>query len=93
MELLYKFERPQYVQLLSDYPKVSMSEIYGVEHLLRLFVRLSDLLSFTKLDGSSIEIIESSISDFLCFLEMNLNSFHGDYIPVTQEYMRRMTYS
>ena len=93
MELLYRFERPQYVQLLNDYPKKSMSEIYGIEHLLRLFVKLSELLCFTKLDASSVEILESSISEILCFLEVNLNSFYGDYTPVTQEYVRRMTYS
>ena len=93
MELLYKFERSQYVQLLVDYPHKAMSEIYGIEHLLRLFVKLSGLLSFTKLDGSSVDILESYISEILCFLEVNLNSFHGDYTPVSQEYVRRMTCS
>ena len=35
--LLYKHERNQYVQILKSKPAARMSDLYGPEHLLRLF--------------------------------------------------------
>jgi mortality factor 4-like protein 1 len=35
--LLYRFERQQYTDLRKKFPKKEMSDIYGAEHLLRIF--------------------------------------------------------
>ena len=90
MELLFKFERPQYSQLVLEYPDKAMSEIYGIEHLLRLFVRISDFLSYTMFESSSIEKLDLYFTDFLIFLEENISTFQIEYTPVTQEYVRRI---
>jgi mortality factor 4-like protein 1 len=52
--LLYKFERQQFLDLLKDKGEsIRMSDVYGAEHLLRLFGRLS-LFQLKKKDEGKL---------------------------------------
>lgn len=47
-QLLYKFERPQYADVLANHPDTSMSQIYGAPHLLRLFGKNTAVLIYNS---------------------------------------------
>nr|CAH8876514.1 unnamed protein product [Trichobilharzia regenti] len=69
--LLYKFERLQYAELLKQHTGKRMSDIYGSIHLLRLFVKLRDMVSFVRFDDHSLPMLEGLVAEFLQFLKQN----------------------
>ncbi|EEF52334.1 chromatin binding protein, putative [Ricinus communis] len=50
--LLYKSEREQYTDAIKD--DVSPSTVYGAEHLLRLFVKLPELLIYANIEDETL---------------------------------------
>lgn len=66
--LLYPEERAQYECASNDGNLSSPSEVYGTEHLLRLFVRLPDLLPMERMDLESRAHLSDRLKDVLQYL-------------------------
>ncbi|KAG6768131.1 hypothetical protein POTOM_027028 [Populus tomentosa] len=61
--LLYKKERQQYHDTVKT--DVSPSTIYGAEHLLRLFVKLPELLAYVNIEEDTSTRLQQKLLDFL----------------------------
>nr|XP_016853949.1 PREDICTED: mortality factor 4-like protein 1 [Anolis carolinensis] len=90
-QLLYKFERPQYVEILADHPDAPMSQVYGAPHLLRLFVRIGAMLAYTPLDEKSLALLLNDLHDFPKYLAKNPSALFStsDYEVAPPEYHRK----
>jgi mortality factor 4-like protein 1 len=88
--LLYRFERVQYEEYLEKHPDAIMSNVYGAEHLLRLFVKLPALLQATKLDGKECKILCDKVQEILKYLDARITGasalFVKSYIATDKEY-------
>ncbi|KAJ4834603.1 hypothetical protein Tsubulata_024480 [Turnera subulata] len=71
--LLYKKERQQYQDIVKN--DVSPSTIYGAEHLLRLFVKLPELLAYVNVEEETLTRLQQKLLDFLKFLQKNQSTF------------------
>ncbi|KAH8369402.1 hypothetical protein KR009_009663 [Drosophila setifemur] len=89
-QLLYKFERTQYADVMQKHPDTPLSELYGSFHLLRLFVRLGSMLSYSALDQQSMQNLLLHLQDFLKFLVKNSAMYFSmsNFINVDPEYVR-----
>lgn len=90
--LLYKFERPQYAKLLKEHPNTPMSALYGSFHLLRLFVKLGSVLSFTTLEEKSLQMLLVHFQDFLKYLLKNSSTLFSMqyFVDVSSDYHRQL---
>nr|XP_053648113.1 mortality factor 4-like protein 1 [Cherax quadricarinatus] len=91
-QLLYKFERPQYAEVLQQNKNKQASDIYGFIHLIRLFVRLGQMLAYTQLDEKSVTLLNFHLQDFLRFTVKNMETYYSiqDYGVAPPEYHRKV---
>ncbi|PSR99885.1 hypothetical protein CEY00_Acc23784 [Actinidia chinensis var. chinensis] len=71
--LLYKSERQQYQEAIALH--VSPSTVYGAGHLLRLFVKLPEMLYYANIEEQTLKELQQKLLDFLKFLQKNQSSF------------------
>ncbi|XP_009609315.1 protein MRG1-like isoform X1 [Nicotiana tabacum] len=71
--LLYKNEREQYQESIRD--DAAPSSIYGAEHLLRLFVKLPEILFYASIEDETLTELRQKLQDFLRFLQKNQSAF------------------
>lgn len=72
--LLYKNEREQYQEVIGG-GDVCPSFVYGAEHLLRLFVKLPEMLRGANIEEETLTVLRQELQDFLRFLLKNQSSF------------------
>ncbi|KAL3697628.1 hypothetical protein R1sor_011704 [Riccia sorocarpa] len=73
--LLYKQERAQYAEVVADGSLGPPSAVYGAEHLLRLFVKLPELLAFINMEEEALNQLQQRLQDFLKYLQKNQSTF------------------
>ncbi|KZV54551.1 mortality factor 4-like protein 1 [Dorcoceras hygrometricum] len=71
--LLYKNERQQYKEVIVD--NIPPSSVYGAEHLLRLFVKLPEMLTDLHIQMDTLTQLRQISQDLLRFLQMNRTTF------------------
>eukprot|EP00047_Mylnosiga_fluctuans_P022747 m.125234 g.125234 ORF g.125234 m.125234 type:complete len:287 (+) comp9371_c1_seq4:305-1165(+) len=87
--LLYKFERPQYQEIIEEDADTSMCDVYGPEHLMRLFTKLPTLLSHTQIDEKGLAQLTTSLHDVLKYVEKNAGDiFAEDYEVASPSYIK-----
>ncbi|KAL7679961.1 putative chromo/chromo shadow domain, Chromo-like domain superfamily, MRG domain-containing protein [Plasmopara halstedii] len=89
--LLYRMERRQYQELQQNENKdVALSQIYGAEHLIRLFVRLPVLLASANISPRGLNQIQARLNDFLKFIQKNSAAwFVTEYEIASDKYIEK----
>ena len=88
-QLLYRVERGLHNQTVSNSSSLTMVQIYGFPHLLRLFVKIGSILAYTRLDKENLAILIKQMQAFLDYLNDNestlFNADDYDATPVDQQ--------
>ena len=82
-------ERVQYDALSAIHANgASPSSIYGTEHLLRLFIKLPQLLGRLHLPPEASEPLQIRLNEVLKFLTARTTLFNAEYYHPNESYMR-----
>lgn len=90
-QLLYKFERPQYGEVMEKNPEKTMSKLYGPPHFLRFFVRMGTMLAYTNLNEKNMRVLIKHIQKLLSYIKDNASSLFdtNEYEVAPAEYHRK----
>lgn len=87
--LLYASERLQYDEILGKNPDKTAADLYGPEHLLRLFVILPSMLFRTDIDEEQADVLKARLADFLRYIQKNSGMFVTTYQSFDEKYQQR----
>ncbi|KAJ9623614.1 Esa1p-associated factor [Taxawa tesnikishii (nom. ined.)] len=80
--LLYKSERPQFQDIHTQLEKghgelagKQVSDVYGVEHLCRLFVSMPDLIAHTNMDVQSVNRLREELMRMIQWLSKHTDKY------------------
>lgn len=80
--LLYRFERAQWQDIYSQLNKGTgelsgkqVAEVYGVEHLCRLFVSMPDLIAHTNMDAQAVARLREELFKMTQYLSKNTDKY------------------
>ncbi|ORX55102.1 MRG-domain-containing protein [Hesseltinella vesiculosa] len=86
--LLYRFERQQYADIRKTYANKDMTDVYGCEHLLRLYVQLPKLIAFTDMTKGTVDQLKQYLEDVLKYmLKMQKQFFITEYQNASPNYV------
>ncbi|KAL2040851.1 hypothetical protein N7G274_006309 [Stereocaulon virgatum] len=92
--LLYRFERQQYAEVRKlweegrgEWEGKNAGDVYGAEHLCRLFVSLPELIAQTNMDSQSVNKLREEIQKLTSWLGKNSNRFFtAEYETASNDY-------
>ncbi|KAL2059372.1 hypothetical protein ABVK25_000665 [Lepraria finkii] len=93
--LLYRFERQQYAEVRKlweegrgEWEGKNAGDVYGAEHLCRLFVSLPELIAQTNMDSQSVSKLHEEIQKLTSWLGKNSNRFFtAEYETASNDYV------
>ncbi|CAB4469405.1 unnamed protein product [Rhizophagus irregularis] len=87
--LLYRFERQQFVEMTEKYPELPYSSIYGAEHLMRLIVKIPDLVFSVQMKEEKAEEIQTLVREIAEFMQLKCKNYYAtQYEPADPAYIR-----
>ncbi|SLM33405.1 histone acetylase complex subunit [Lasallia pustulata] len=95
--LLYRFEREQFFEVrqlweagTGEWEGKGAGDVYGAEHLCRLFVTMPELIAQTNMDQQSVNRLREELAKLTQWLGKNSSRFFtSDYEAATQDYIEK----
>ncbi|KYG40336.1 hypothetical protein M433DRAFT_160567 [Acidomyces richmondensis BFW] len=93
--LLYRFERGQFYEMhrlieagSGEHAGKGLVEVYGCEHLLRLFVSMPDLIAHTNMDQPSVSRLREEITKMTQWLAKRVDRYlANEYVHAGTDYL------